>query len=142
MKIIPYKREREISPFFSAFDSFMKNFMDDDFQVDYQRSMAVDIMEQDDKYIIEANLPGFNKSDINISIDNNALIIEAKKDEKKEEKKGSYYCRERFSGNYRRVINLSDQVNKSSIAAKYEAGVLQIEIPKVEPTPAKQIEIS
>ena len=142
MKVIPYRRERELRPFFSAFDSFAKNFFDDDFSADYQRTMAVDIVERDNHFVVEANLPGFKKEDLNISLDNNTLIIEAKKDETKEEKKNTYYCRERYQGSYRREITLSDSVDKTHINARYEDGVLSLEIPKIKPVPAKQIEIS
>ncbi len=142
MKVIPYRRERELRPFFSAFDSFAKNFFDDDFSADYQRTMAVDIVERDNHFVVEANLPGFKKEDLNISLDNNTLIIEAKKDETKEEKKNTYYCRERYQGSYRREITLSDSVDKTNINARYEDGVLSLEIPKIKPVPAKQIEIS
>lgn len=142
MNVIPYRRERELRPFLSTFDSFAKNFFDDDFSTDYQRSMAVDIVERDDHFVVEANLPGFKKDNLNIYLDQNTLIIEAKKEETKEEKKNTYYCRERYQGSFRREITLTDYVDKSNIDATFENGVLTLEIPKVKPVPAKQIEIS
>jgi len=68
-------------------------------------------------------------------------VIEAHKDEKKEEKKGSYCRCERYQGNYRRVLSLNDEVNSEKIAAFYDNGVLKLEVPKKEPAPSKEIKI-
>ena len=103
--------------------------------------MPIDILEEDDKFVIEANLPGFKKDEVKISVNNNELVIEAHKDEKKEEKKGSYCRCERYQGNYRRVLSLNDEVNSEKIAAFYDNGVLKLEVPKKEPAPSKEIKI-
>ncbi|MBN1949484.1 MAG: Hsp20/alpha crystallin family protein [Candidatus Cloacimonetes bacterium] len=141
MKIVPYRRERNLMPAMSVFDNFMNRIFEDEAGNDIQRAMALDIIEEDDKFIIEANLPGFKKDDISIGIEENELIIEAKKEEKNEEKKGSYCRCERYHGNFRRVLSLSDNIDRDKIDAAYEDGVLIIKIPKVEPQPAKRVQI-
>ncbi|MFO7895434.1 MAG: Hsp20/alpha crystallin family protein [Candidatus Cloacimonadales bacterium] len=103
--------------------------------------MAVDLIEQEDKYLVKADLPGFEKQDINISIDKNNLVIEANHNEKKEEKDESYYRCERYSGNYRRTIALTEKCEADKIKANFVNGVLDIEIPKSEPEPVKKIDI-
>ncbi|MDO9576258.1 MAG: Hsp20/alpha crystallin family protein [Candidatus Cloacimonadales bacterium] len=141
MKVVPYNNRRNFYPMMSVFDKFVDDFFKPEDGQDNQRTMALDILEEDEKFLIEANLPGFKKEDVKISVNNNELVIEAKKDEKKEEKKGSYCRCERYQGSYRRVLSLSDQVDRDKIEAKFEDGVLILDIPKMEPVPAKEIKI-
>jgi len=132
---------RDFFPTLSLFDDFLKSFYEDETEQENLRLMPIDLIEHDDHYEVKANLPGFNKKDIKISLKDDELIIEATHSEKKEEKKGSYYRCERYSGNYRRSIALTEKCDADSIDAKYENGVLTISIPKKEPKPAKQIAI-
>ena len=126
----------------SFFDNFMDRFANEEKNQDIQRTMPLDIIEHDDKFVLEASLPGFKKENINIAIEDNELIIEAKREEKKEEK-DSNYCRcEIFKGNYRRVLSLSDNISKDKVDAKYENGILSVMIPKQAPKPATKIKIS
>ena len=141
MKVVPFNNKRNFYPMMSLFDKFVDDFFKNEELEDNQRTMAIDILEEDDKFIIEANLPGFKKKDVKISVNNNELVIEAKKDEKKEEKKGSYCRCERYHGNFRRVLSLSDEVDVDKIEAKFEDGVLALNIPKKEPKPTKEIKI-
>jgi HSP20 family protein len=141
MKVVPYSNKRNFYPMMSLFDKFVDDFFKDDQVQDNQRTMAIDILEEENKFVIEANLPGFKKKDVKININNNELIIEAKKEEKKEEKKGSYCRCERYQGSYRRVLSLNDEVDKNKIEAKFEDGVLILDIPKKEPVPSKEIKI-
>ena len=141
MRFVPIKREREFYPMLSLFDNFVHNFWDEDKSQESQRAMAIDIVEHDDKYDIQANLPGFKKEDIDISIKDNELVIEANHEEKKEEKKGSYCRCERYKGNYRRVLAVPDFIDEEKINAKFADGILSIAIPKKESKPVKEIKI-
>jgi HSP20 family protein len=141
MKNYPTKTNKELFPAMSLFDNFLHRFFEEDSREESQRLMAIDVMENDKDYQVVADLPGIKKDNINISVDDNELVIEAKQDEKKEEKKGSYYRCERYSGNYRRSILLSENVDRSNIDAKFEDGVLEITLPKKEPTPVKKISV-
>ena len=141
MRFVPIKREREIYPMMSIFDNFVHQFLDDDRSQENRKAMAIDIVEHENKYEILANLPGFKKKDIKISIEDNELVIEANHEEKKEEKKGSYCRCERYKGSYRRVLSIPDFIDKEKIDAKFEDGILTLEIPKTEPKPVKEIKI-
>ena len=141
MKVVPFNSRRSYYPMMSVFDRFADDFFKHEDVKDKHRAMAIDILEEDDKFVIEANLPGFKKTDVKISVNNNELVIEARKEEKKEEEKGSYYRCERYKGSFRRVLNLSDLVDKEKITAKFEDGVLILEIPKKEAIPVKEIKI-
>jgi len=142
MKIIPYRKGRSYYPMMSFFDNFMDRFMDDEQDQVNQGTMPLDIIEEEDKFILEASLPGFRKEDIGIAIEDNELIIEAKRAERQEETKGNYCRCEIFRGNYRRVLSLSDIIDKDKVDAKYENGILSISVPKLDPKPATKISIS
>lgn len=102
----------------------------------------VDIKEENDRYVVKADIPGVEVKDIKTSIDQqNNLIIEGEKESefKKEEKNYSYT--ERSKGSFYRKINLPLMVDAENITAKYKNGVLEIIIPKTKKSTAKQIDI-
>lgn len=144
MKIIPYNRNQEFKPMMS-----MMNLFDDFFNRVYEeendnnfKAMAMDIIEHEKEIELLANLPGFKKEDVKISVHDNQLTIEAKCEEKKEEKKGTMFRCERYSGSYRRSIYLPENADVNKISAKMENGVLSLSIPKKEETPKKEIVIN
>jgi len=141
MRYVPIRRRGNYFPMASAFDKFFDNFFEEDKADENVRSMNIDLVENEKDYQIKADLPGIEKKNVNISIDKNNLVIEANREEKKEEKKGSYYRCERYCGNYKRSIALTEKCDANSIKAEFKNGVLTISIPKTEPEPAKKIEI-
>ena len=144
MKVVPYRKTNELRPMsnmLSLFDEFFNRFYEEEGEEDNFRAMAIDIVENDKDYQILANLPGFKKDDVKISIHDNQLMIEANKDVTKEETKGTVYRCERYSGSYRRNLLLPENVEASKISAKMEDGVLKLTIPKKEPSPKKEITI-
>ncbi len=142
MRHLPIRRNRrDFFPMMSVFDNFFNNYPEEDKDRENVRRMAIDLVENDKDYEVVANLPGIKKDNIKISINDNELVIDAKQEEKKEEKKDSYYRCERYSGNYRRSLTLTDHCDSDKIKAKFEDGVLNLTIPKKKPVPAKEIKI-
>ena len=144
MKLVPSRRTSEINPMstmLNMFDEFFNRAFEEDFEEENFRAMPMDIIERDKEYEILANLPGFKKDNVKISVHDNQLLIEANVEETKEEKKGTIYRCERYSGNYRRNLLLPDNTDVSKISDKREDCVLHLIIPKKEPTPQKQIVI-
>ena len=93
--------------------------------------LAVDIKENEDNYIIKADFPGMSKEDIQVSINNNLLTIEAEYDKREEEKEyGKYLRQERRYGKYSRSFNLSKDVEEAKIIADFDKGVLSLQVPK------------
>ncbi len=119
------------------FDRMVDDFADET----ETRSMATDIMENEQEYVITAELPGLEKKDVKISIEKNQLIIEAEVKEEKEEKDKNWIRRERYQGSYKRSFVLDDTCNCEQIKAEMEKGILHVHIPKSAPTVARQIEI-
>ena len=98
------------------------------------RGFAVDIAEIDDGYSIAANLPGFSAEDVDVRVDDNLLVIEAKELEKTEEKKDegkmTWYVRERRSGSLKRSFVLPEDVEKNGVEAEMKNGVLSVLLKK------------
>lgn len=93
--------------------------------------LAVDIKENDNSYVIKADFPGVKKEDIHITLENNVLTISAEHQEEEEEKKeGRVIRKERRYGKYSRSFTLNDSVRESDINAKFDNGVLTLDIPK------------
>ena len=107
---------------------------------------AVNVKEDDDRYEIEVAVPGMKKEDFKVKVENNQLTISSEhKDEKKEEDKD--YSRKEFSyQSFQRSFTLPEgHILTEQISAKYNDGILHIELPKreeVKPQPAKDIEIA
>lgn len=145
MKLVPYRKGYDVRPMsnmLSLFDEFFNRAFEEEPADDNFRAMAMDIIEHDKEYEILANLPGFKKENVKISVHDNQLLVEAACMDAKEEKKGTMYRCERYSGSYRRNLLLPENAEVSKITAKMEDGVLRLLIPKKEPTPQKEITIN
>ena len=96
--------------------------------------MKTDINEKDGNYELAVDLPGFKKDEINLDIKDGYLTITAQKglDKDEEDKKGHVIRRERYAGVCQRSFFVGD-VKPESVKAKYESGVLTINVPKEEP---------
>ena len=125
--------EREGDPF----NSLVNEFFSDAFNALDTRSFKTDVKETDDEYIIESELPGLEKDDINIEITDNYLTISAHNEEKIEEENENYIRRERRTGSFQRVFQI-DNVKEDEIDAKYENGILMVTLPKKEKSAPKK----
>ena len=101
--------------------------------------MKTDVIEKDDSYQLEAELPGFNKEDIKIDLKNDLLTISASHSENSEEKdnNGKYIRRERKTSSYQRSFRVQD-LKPEDIIAQYRNGILTVNIPKKETLPEKE----
>lgn len=96
-------------------------------------SPRVDVTEKDNAYQISAELPGVDKKDVHVTLDNGVLTIEAESNqEDKEEKDGKLIRQERRYGKFVRSFDLGPQVQDSDITANYDNGVLTLTAPKVD----------
>ena len=144
MKLVPYRRLNEIRPMsnmLSLFDGFFNNVFEEDSSEDNFRAMAMDITEHDNEFMILANLPGYKKDNVKVSIHDNQLMLEAFREDSQEEQRGTIYRSERYRGSYRRNLSLPENADVNKIVAKMADGVLKLSIPKKEPTPMKKISI-
>lgn len=103
---------------------------------------SIDVSETEDQFLISAELPGMNKEDIDISLENNRLSISGERSFEKEDKGKKFHRVESSYGSFERSFQLPDNIDEESISAKYENGLLNISIDKSEEEVKKQIEIS
>ncbi len=114
------------------FDLFDDLFRDSFFETN-NKVMKTDIKEHKDHYELIVDLPGFDKENINISIDNGYLTINAKTNANNdEEEKGKYVRRERYVGEFSRSFYVGDDVTEENIKASFKNGILNISLPKEE----------
>jgi HSP20 family protein len=91
---------------------------------------AVNIKENEAAFELELSVPGFKKEDFNLKLDNNLLTISAKVEDKTTETTEKFTRREFKSRSFSRTFTLSDDVLVEAINAKYEDGILKVELPK------------
>lgn len=122
------------------------DFLDDNFFNKKEKSlMKTDIKEKKDKYIIEMDLPGFEKENIKLELNNGYLTITGKQENKIDEEEEKYVHKERFYGECTRSFYVGDNIKEEDIEAEFKNGTLKIDIPKKdeqkEIPETKQIEI-
>lgn len=141
--LVPFRNQRRGRDLDTLFERFFNDpiFGDHRMAPAIQSGIKVDIQEEDDKYLMEAEIPGFTKEQINIHYDNDHLIISAEKEDEVKEEKDNYICRERKMGRVSRSFHVKD-IDPGKIEAKYENGILKVTIPKdPQKETRKQIEI-
>ncbi len=97
--------------------------------------MKTDVQEHDDHYEVDIDLPGFKKDEITLELKDGYLVISAAKGLDKDEKEketGKFVRQERYAGSMSRSFYIGENVKEDDIHAKYESGVLKINIPKEE----------
>ncbi|NOZ84354.1 MAG: Hsp20/alpha crystallin family protein [Epsilonproteobacteria bacterium] len=102
---------------------------------------AVDIYTEGNNLVIEAEIPGIDKKDIDLKVEDNVLTIRGRKEFKKEEKGDNYYRVERSYGSFVRSFMIPDNIDKESIKAEYKKGVLKLILPKKPEAQSKSIPI-
>ena len=102
---------------------------------------AVDIHETDEAIVLQAELPGLNKEDIEIEIKENILTLKGERKDTKEIKEQNYYRQERRLGKFSRSFTLPAVVDPGKVVASYKAGVLEVKIPRPEEQKPAQIDI-
>lgn len=115
------------------------NLLEDVFGVDPffsdegNKLMRTDIEEKKDKYLISIDLPGYEKENIKIHIEDGYLNVDAKVDSKSEEKEhGVFVRKERYFGECSRSFYVGDDITEEDVKATFKNGTLTLEIPKKE----------
>ena len=113
----------------SIFDSLFDNRM----YMQYNNSNwipPVDIKESDLSYIINADIPGFNKNDIEITIEKNQIKLSGNRNNDSVDDDGVYHYKERMNDSFERIFRLPDLINDKNISASFKNGILSVIIPK------------
>ena len=146
--LIPFNRRNSLQRAGAGFENFY-NMMDDFFgdgafpgRSPLKDTFRIDIAENENAYLIEAELPGVQKENIELNIDDENLMISVTRSEEINKDEKNYIHRERRSSSMSRRIRLAN-VKYDKITAKLEEGVLRIDIPKDSESPVpRKIEIN
>ncbi|MDP4109151.1 MAG: Hsp20/alpha crystallin family protein [Bacillota bacterium] len=128
--LIPFGRSDK--NLFNYFDSMERNLMKS--FGDGMAQFRADIIDKGDKYMLQAELPGFDKKDIKIDIRDNYLTVTAEHSEENETKSNDFVRRERRYGSFSRGFDISD-IDEEKIKASYKDGILELDLPKKDPKP-------
>lgn len=138
MKLVKYN-PNTLSLF--NWDDIIDRFFDDD--INFTTNFpAVDIREENDKYLMEVELPGLTEKDIELKVEGNLLTLSSRKYEKKEEKKKDYILKERRRMSFSRSFTLPEGADRDNIQAEFKNGLLKILLAKKPAAKPKLISIN
>jgi HSP20 family protein len=103
---------------------------------------SVDIFEDQERLIVEAELPGMNREDFELSVENNVLTLKGERKFEKKDERDNYHRVERQYGSFVRQFTLPQTITAEGATADFENGVLRVSLPKREETKARKIEIT
>ena len=105
------------------------------------KTPSVDIIDREADFLVKAELPGVDKKDINITIANNTVTLQASVNKEEKEEKADYYRQEICRGSYRRTLDLPVAVKENEAKATFKNGILELIIPKLEKTKKSTIKV-
>lgn len=105
-------------------------------------SPRVDIYEKDNNIVIEAEIPGAKKEDIEVKLKDNAVVIKGEVKKEEEKKEENYYRSERFYGRFERVLPLPADTKADEAKASFENGILKLTVPKTTQEKEVKVEIT
>lgn len=128
---------------FAELSALQKQFFGDDWMTPFKgvNIPTTDVYTKDNLLQVEAHLPNFEQDDVNIQVENSALVISAERHEKEEDKDKKYVVRESSSSFYRRIA-LPDRVDTDKIEAQLDDGVLKVSVPLTPLPEPKKIAIA
>ena len=144
--IIPYRTNhnmtrRDNRGYFEDFaNDFFRPFFADNFgMMADQKPMKVDVRDEGDRFTLEADMPGMNKDDVKVEVNEGVLTISAQYNQTEEQKndEGKYVYRERRCGSMSRSFNV-EGIQEDGITAEFRDGVLKLNLPKCQPAPKPQ----
>lgn len=136
--MVPYRNRREVTrPLMNDLfnDRFFRSFFDMGDMVG-SAGFRVDVREQDDAYILEAELPGVKPEDVTLTTEDDVLTIAADVNTEKKTDRSGYLYSERRTGHMERRFSL-DGIRQEEIKATSQNGILTVTLPKSQPEPAK-----
>lgn len=143
--LIPWRERREIDRLRGEIDRLFRDFFDmGPFGLPFQGGElvpAVDLSETDKEIVVNAEIPGMNANDIDISLNGRVLTIKGEKRQDQEEKEKDFHRLERRYGSFSRSFELPVDVDVEEVKASYKNGVLNLTLPKAKEQEVKKIEI-
>lgn len=130
---LQHMRDQMGSMFDDSFSHFRMNSNVTNLWGDMAFSPSLDMKEEKDRYVVRMDIPGADKSNLNVSVDDRLLTVSGQIDEQRESHDGDQVLhRERRSGQFQRSVSLPGPVKASGLDAQYENGVLTVTVPKAD----------
>lgn len=144
--LLPAMRRRSLEPSLpSSMSELMEEFWRSPFggfsMFERAEYPAMDVIEGENEITVKAELPGLEAKDVDISLENNQLILKGEKKLESEEKKDNYHRIERSYGSFFRSVPMPVKVKQEGIKARFDKGILHITLPKDEAAKSRKIEI-
>ncbi|MFW5851969.1 MAG: Hsp20/alpha crystallin family protein [Bacteroidota bacterium] len=133
--------------YYPGFSNVFDDFFSDNWltRSTQKSSPAVNIIDNENEFVIDVAAPGYEKGDFNVNVDNDVLTISVEKESEQENNESNFARREFSYSSFERRFNLPRElVDVDKVEAKYENGILHVQVPKREelkPKPARAIEI-
>ena len=151
MQLVRHNPRHLVNDHRADFTGFFDGFFDDFFAPAIGRplladgfsggDLQVDIFETEDRLVLEAEMPGITREDINLDVKGRLLTLAYERKSREEVHEGRRHRSERRYGKFSRSFRLGFAIDPEKVAARYENGVLRLEIPKPEEEKQRQIEI-
>jgi HSP20 family protein len=148
MALIRWEPARELQTFQQEVNRLFGTFFDSQAGASAQAGLvrrwtpAVDLVEDDEHYVLTADLPGVAEQDVNVEVEGRILTVSGERRSEHQERKDGYRRVERASGRFVRTLRLPQGVDADGIEARFDNGVLEVTIPKPEPRKPHKVAIA
>lgn len=134
---------RPIDDLYKEMDHLFQNFFSEESGNGVERfTPRLNVSESEDRYEVEVDLPGLRPEDVHVELHENQLTISGSRQSEQQESGKTYHRVERQYGEFRRVVALPAPVAEERIEAKYEHGVLRVQLPKSEKVKPTRIPVN
>lgn len=124
-------------------DRLLRDFFDSGSTENYRPSApAADLYETEDAYVAEMELPGFERENINVTLEQGVLTVTGNRSGEREESEGEYHLRERRTGRFQRSFRMPESVNVDDVEAHFSNGILEVRMPKAAEARSRKIEVN
>lgn len=143
MSLVKWNPWREIEDMFDRYDRAvgLPRIGTQEVMTSGDWSPRVDIVENDNEFLIKAEIPEVKKEDVKVSVDNGVLTLKGERKLEKEEKGKKFHRVERYYGSFTRSFTLPENVDESKIKATFKDGMLNLQVPKTEKAKPKAIDV-
>jgi len=132
MTLVKFNPVKEFDSFHDAIQKYFDDYSFMGSSLSETFSPKIDISEEKNKIVVEAEIPGINKEDLKITLQDNILTLEGEKKKEDKEKEKNFYRIERMYGSFKRSFTLPVNVDPEKVEAKFEDGLLKISLQKIE----------
>lgn len=151
-RIVRHRPNSSMAPFDSSLRNFFgdfwggspflqDSFFDTNESAQYQFSPALDVQEEEQKFIAKMDLPGFDPEDVSVEIEDGSLIVHGNRDSSSEDKTGKYLRNERMSGSFYQKLQFPTSADLEQAECSSKNGVLTIDIPKKEESQRRSLKV-